>query len=232
MKSAKGLSTKLGVLVAFAGLIMACGGDDSTSRASSAADGATSPTSVTSVAALRCDLGLLFFEHVSLAANVTGSVLGGRNGEFTAAAGAFDLNSVDIAKMIGSVYGPQAEEAFLDGWRRHIGFFVDYTQGVAGNDQAKKDKAVADLRGYGLELGDLLYAVMALPKDDVVKLIWMHADGLTQMIDAQAKGDQVRAYELLRETSSQMQIASDAIAEATIQKFPDKFQDPPTVARQ
>ena len=41
--------------------------------------------------------------------------------------------------MIGSVYGPEAEDAFNTLWSAHNGFFVDYTTGVATDDQAKKD---------------------------------------------------------------------------------------------
>ena len=47
------------------------------------------------------------------AAAATGAGLGGRNKEFQAAAEALDMNSQDIAKAIGSVYGEAAGEAFL-----------------------------------------------------------------------------------------------------------------------
>jgi hypothetical protein len=46
-------------------------------------------------------------------------------------AAALDGNSVDIANAIGSVYGKDAGESFLPLWRKHIGFVVDYTVGVA-----------------------------------------------------------------------------------------------------
>ena len=74
---------------------------------------------------LRTGLNSLFREHVFLAAWATGAALAGRDGEFKAAAGALDGNSIDIAKAIGSVYGAGAEQAFLPLWRKHIGFVVD-----------------------------------------------------------------------------------------------------------
>jgi hypothetical protein len=64
----------------------------------------------------------LLHEHVFLAAAATDATLGRRNTEFQAAAGALDANSVDLSKAIGSVYGPDAEKAFLPLWRKHIGF--------------------------------------------------------------------------------------------------------------
>src|SRR5207245_6179244 len=100
------------------------------------------PTSATPAAGLRVGLNALLGEHVYLASAATNAALGGRQAEFEAAAAALDANSVDIAKAIGSVYGADAEKAFLPLWRRHIGFFVDYTVGVATKDKSKQGKAV------------------------------------------------------------------------------------------
>ena len=65
-----------------------------------------------------------------------------------------DGNSQDRA--IGSVYGADADNAFLPLWRRHIGFVVDYTVGAASRDKAKQDKAVADLVAYTDDFGAFL----------------------------------------------------------------------------
>ncbi len=70
----------------------------------------------------------------------TGSALGGRTAEFDAAATAVDGNSIDIAKAIGSVYGADAEKAFLPLWRKHIGFVVDYTTGLATKTKPSRTK--------------------------------------------------------------------------------------------
>ena len=92
--------------------------------------GMASPsTSTTGAATLRTGLNTLFAEHVVLASAATGAALDGRDAEFKAAAGALDANSVAIGQAIGSVYGKDAEAAFLPLWRRHIGFAVDYTTG-------------------------------------------------------------------------------------------------------
>src|SRR5207302_7602253 len=86
--------------------------------------------------------------HAYLAAAATGAALAGREAEFKAAAGALDANAVAISQAIGSVYGKDAEAAFLPLWRRHIGFVVDYTVGVASKDAAKQTRAVNDLVAY------------------------------------------------------------------------------------
>lgn len=175
-------------------------------------------------AGLRVTLNGLFSEHVYLAARATGAALGGRMPEFEAAAAALDANSVDLSKAMGLAYGPEAETAFLPLWRAHIGMVVDYTTGVAAKDQAKQDKAVADLVGYTDDFGAFLSGANEnLPKDAVAGLVKDHVLTLKDVIDAQASGDQMKVYESLRMAMGHMQMVADPLADATAKKFPDKF---------
>ncbi|HEU5082941.1 MAG TPA: hypothetical protein VFU14_06355, partial [Acidimicrobiales bacterium] len=48
-----------------------------------------------------------------------------------AAVETLDGNSVELSEVVGSVAGAENGEAFLELWRQHIGFFVDYTLGKA-----------------------------------------------------------------------------------------------------
>lgn len=175
-------------------------------------------------ATLRSDVNLALREHTYLAARATGAALGGRDAEFKAAADALDANSVDIAKAIGSAYGKPAEDAFLPLWRKHIGFFVDYTQGAAAKDQAKMDKAVADLTAYTQDFGAFLNSANGLPKDTVAMLVKDHVLGLKNVVDAQAAGNQAKVYGELRTAMAHMNMVGDPLAEATVKKFPEKFQ--------
>ena len=140
-----------GALAAVAVLATGCSGSTSGHAMSggraSGGNGAMASTSATRAAALRSGLNALLKEHVCLAAAATNAALGGRQAEFQAAAGALDANSVDVAKAIGSVYSVDAQNAFLPLWRRHIGFVVDYTVGVATGDRGKQDRAVGELIG-------------------------------------------------------------------------------------
>ncbi|MGE3594480.1 MAG: hypothetical protein AB7N70_02955 [Dehalococcoidia bacterium] len=172
---------------------------------------------------LRSQLNTIEREHVYLAARATGAALGGREAEFKAAADALDANSVDLSKMIGAAYGTDAERAFLPSWRKHIGFIVDYTEGLAAKDQAKQQKAVADLTSYSQDFGAFLNSANGLPKDAVAALVMDHILTLKTVIDAQAAGDQAKVYDSLRSAMGHMQMVADPLAEATVQKFPDKF---------
>ena len=167
-----------GAITAAAVIAAACGdngSDEQTSRttpapsavvgaAAASAAPATAATSMTKAADLRTTLNGLLSEHVALAASATAGALGGRQAQFDGAAAALDANSVELSKAVGSVYGAQAEQAFLPLWRKHIGFVVDYTQGVAAKDQAKQDKAVADLTQYSQDAGAFFAAAKKAPE--------------------------------------------------------------------
>ncbi len=182
------------------------------------------PTSATPAAGLRVGLNALLSEHVYLAAAATNAALGGRQPEFEAAAAALDANSVDVAKAIGSVYGPDAEKAFLPLWRRHIGMVVDYTVGVATNDRARQDSAVNDLVGYTQDFGAFLSGANPnLPKSAVADLVKHHVLTLKAVIDAQAAKDQGRAFTALRTGAGHMQMIADPLAGAIVKQFPDKI---------
>ena len=175
-------------------------------------------------ATLRTTLDLALREHVILAAMATGSALGGREAEFKAAAAALDANSVDIAKVIGSVYGPGAQDAFLPLWRRHIGFVVDYVGGVAAKDKAKQDKAVNDLVQYTQDFGAFLSSANPnLPKTVVADLVKSHVLTLKDVIDAQAARDWQKVYPALRAAAAHMQMIADPLADAIAKQFPAKF---------
>jgi LPXTG-motif cell wall-anchored protein len=178
----------------------------------------------TSAADLRVTLNSLLTEHTALAASATGAALGGREAQFKAAAAALDANSVDLSKAVGSVYGSAAEQAFLPLWRKHIGFFVDYTQAVAAKDQAKADKAVADLTQYTQDFGAFLNSANPnLPKDAVAGLVKTHVLTLKDVVDAQAAGDQTKAFSALRTAYAHMDMIAAPLAGAIAKQFPDKF---------
>ncbi len=181
------------------------------------------PTNATA-SDLRAMLTSLLGEHVQLAASATGAAIGGRQAQFEAVVGALDANSVDISKAIGSVYGADAESAFLLAWRSHIGFFVDYTVGVATKDKAKSDKAVQDLLGYADGFGIFLsQANPNLPKDAVAKLVTEHILTLKSVVDAQAAGDPVGAFNSTRAAYGHMDMMAVALAGGIAKQFPDKF---------
>ncbi len=173
---------------------------------------------------LRVALNSLLAEHIYLAGSATGAALAGRQAEFQAAAGALDGNSIALGKAIGSVYGADAETAFLGLWRKHIGMAVDYVTGIATKDKAKQDKAVTDLVGYSRDFAAFLNAANPnLPTEVVTGLVKTHVVTLKAVIDAQASGDLAAAYLKVREAAAHMGMIADPLAAAIAKQFPEKF---------
>lgn len=208
----------IAIAIASAFTFGSCGGDSSDD-----ADAAALPTSDTPAAELRSKLNTVLAEHAMLAASATGAALGGRTSEFEAAAAALDANSVELAGIVGTAYGANAQTLFLDGWRKHIGFFVDYTNGAAANDGAAKQQAVDNLRKYARDVAALFESANGLPAATVAGIVDEHVDTLTKVIDAQAAGDLTAAYTLLRQSVAHMRTLADPLAAATVAKFPDAF---------
>ena len=183
-----------------------------------------SPHAPTSAAELKAALNTMLQEHVYLAAAATNAALGARDAEFKAAAAALDANSVDLSKAIGSVYGNGAEQAFIGLWRKHIGFFVDYTVGTARKDERMQDKAVKDLLGYAEDFGAFLSSANPhLPKQAVAELVRTHVVTLKSVVDAQASGSPDAAFTALREAARHMGMIANPLAEAIAKQFPQKF---------
>ncbi len=181
-------------------------------------------------ATLRAGMTSLLREHVFLASSATGAAIAGRARQFDAAAAALNgpttSNTADIVAAVRSVYGDEVGRAFDGLWRSegHIPAVVAYTQGVATGDQAKADKAVADLLAYAKTFGTTMNSVNSnLPAPNVEDAIKGHANTLKAVIDAQKAGNATQTATTLREAAHHMSHTADVLAEATVKQFPEKF---------
>ncbi len=172
---------------------------------------------------LRVALNNLFEEHVNLASAATRAGFDGQP-QFAESAKALDANSVAISEAIGSVYGSDAQARFLEIWRSHIGFFVDYTVAAKKGDKAGMDKAVQNLNGYVEAISDFLSkANPNLPKEAVKSNVSEHVLQLKGIVDAYGAGDYAKSYSMQREAAKHMGMVGDIISGAIIKQFPDKF---------
>lgn len=215
---------KTGVLAAVVALALlgaACGGS-----ASDVSDGSeTQNTAATDVGAteLRSGLTSLLQEHVYLAGIATGQALAGNDDGFAAAADTLDTNSVALSQAIGSVYGDEAETAFLELWRKHIDFFVAYTQAAASGDEDGKAQARADLDDYRTDFGAFLASANPnLTTEAVAEALIPHVESLSAAIDAQAAGD-TAAFDALQEAAAHMPGTAKVLSDAIVAQFPERF---------
>ena len=172
---------------------------------------------------LRVALNLLLDAHVHLTSYATGGALGANNAGFEQAAATLDKNTVGLGNAIGSVYGDAAKTTFLELWRKHIGFFVNLTKGVAAKDQAMQDKAKADLDGYRKDFDAFITGANPnLPKGAVADLLVAHVTGIsTFIVDQSTKAD--KSFDDIETAANHSQKISDPLAEAIVKQYPDKF---------
>jgi hypothetical protein len=169
--------------------------DDSMAPGTTAMSTSMDGTTDDGASTLRAGLTSLLQEHVYLAGiTVETAVDAGGNMDdpsVQAAAAALDENTVALSEAVGSVAGPENEAAFLELWRNHIGFFVDYTLGRATGDQAKVDAALEDLAGYEQAAGAFFEEVTGgtIASADLVQGLDGHIATLTAAIDAVVAGE-------------------------------------------
>jgi hypothetical protein len=191
MKS-RALPLKVGVAAtAIALSAAACGGSSSGGDAAAGSThnpmtSAADDTTATQASALRAGLDTLFRQHVDLTGfTVQTAVISGIDSSQTAAAlKTLDANSVALADAVGSVYGDDARDAFLKMWRDHIGFFVDYTKGLATDDSKLVSQAEAQLAGYKQDFSDFLSSATDLPADALATELQGHIQTLEAAIKA------------------------------------------------
>lgn len=105
---------------------------------------------------------------------------------FAAAAEVVDGNAVELADAVGELAGEENRDPFLELWRDHIGYFVDYAGAVAMGDDAAAQTALADLDQYRYDAGDFFEEISAgeLPADAIADGLGMHVRSLGGAIDS------------------------------------------------
>ncbi|WP_188111098.1 hypothetical protein [Nocardioides antri] len=175
---------------------------------------------VTPAAELRAGLTDLLVQHVYLAGIALKTAVDeGGNLEapsVKAAVATLDKNSVALSEAVGSVY-PDAEAPFLESWRQHIGFFVNYTLGKATGDKAMVTKAENDLDGYRTSFGQIINSVVPeLPADAVAEELKPHVNTVFDAIDSLVAGDG-KVFAKLAIAASHMPHTAETLAGGIVQ---------------
>ena len=173
----------------------------------------------------RTALNQFLQEHLFLASFATDAAIGGREDEFAAAGAALNTNGTDLGAALGGIFGAEAEDEWNRIWSAHNGFFVDYTTGVATDDQAMKDQAFEDLTTvYVPEFSAFLAGATGLPEDALADLITEHVLTTAAIVDAQGAGDASAAADADRSAAQHMRMLGDPLAEAIVAAQPESFQ--------
>lgn len=193
---------------------------------SAAAHDHVKPTVSNSAVDLRATLDQLLSEHVYLAVETMRKGVDGSK-DFEQSSAALQGNTDDLSAAIASVYGDEAGAKFKDMWSAHIGFFVDYVKGTAGNDEAAKKAALDELAQYKEDFSNFLSTATEkrLEADALAEGLQMHVEQLVGAFNAYVAGDYEKAYEYEREAIHHMYMVSKGLSNAIVMQFPDKFEN-------
>src|SRR5579859_6268037 len=181
----------------------------------------------TAAARLYAGLDQLLVEHVDLTANVvqTAVTTSPSSANTKMALAALDQNTRGLGAAIGSVYGSAAQQQFLKLWRAHIGFFVNYTLGVATHKQAMVATAKKDLAGYISQFSTFVAGATKLPKAAVAADLQGHVSTLETAINAIVAGSTSEGSALLM-AENHMAGTGAVLAQGIVVSLPSKFMSP------
>lgn len=213
----------IALVTAVVGLAIGLGLAKATEKKADMAGTSSANSTATKAADLRVLLNGLEREHVDLASQATRNGFDGSS-DFDASAKALDANSVAISQAVGSIYGDTAAAKFLQIWRSHIGFFVDYTVAAKKGDTAGMAKAVQDLGGYEDAISDFFSSANPnLPRDAVHQLIATHVGLLKDAVDKYGAKDYPGSYAAEHNANVQIGTIADTISGAIVKQNPSKF---------
>ena len=182
------------------------------------------PTTMTPAADLRVTLNSLLREHVNLGMIALYNVID--NDDATAASvEALDENTNELAAVVGSVYGKDAQEGFDTIWTDHIGFFANYATGLRTNDEDLRDDAEEDLEQYQQDIATFFNSALPeIKKSTVIAGSGEHKDLLIEAMDEYHAGDYEGAYEAQRKADKQIAGIANLLSENIVKQNPDLFR--------
>lgn len=186
-------------------------------------NGKVVPTTDTKAADLRVQLNALLREHVNLGLLALYNVIDNDDAT-TASVEALDNNTNELAAVIGSVYGNDAQAAFDKIWTTHIGFFASYATGLRTNDKAMRDEAEANLKGYQSDIANLFKSVLpAIDTSTVIAGAGEHKDLLIEAMNEYHAGNFKATFAAQRKADKQIAGIANLLSGEIVKQNPSLF---------
>ena len=177
-------------------------------------------------AKLRAALTGLLIQHVAATGFVVQTALAAKgnmkNPEVKGAVSALADNTNQLGAAIGSVYGSAAQQQFLKLWRAHIGYFVDYTLGLATHNHAMVATAKKNLAGYITQFSAFVAGATKLPSSAVAADLQGHVTTLEATIRAMVSASSDASAKLLM-AENHMAGTGAVLAQGIASSQPAKF---------
>ncbi|UOR13457.1 copper amine oxidase [Halobacillus amylolyticus] len=183
---------------------------------------------VTNAANLRSDLNFLLSEHFALAQQAMQNGIDG-DPEFKANVSVLTQNTEELSQAIASVYGEESGQQFKAFWSEHIGYFVDYVNATANNDEAAKEEALNNLDDYRKNFSEFMATATegGVPADGLAAALQTHVNQLIGAFDSYVAEDYTETWNTAREGYAHMYGAAKLFSSAIVTQFPEKFAGMP-----
>ncbi|MCM3175567.1 copper amine oxidase N-terminal domain-containing protein [Paenibacillus sp. MER 99-2] len=183
----------------------------------------------TKAADLRSALNHLASEHFALSALQMQEEYDGRTAASNALVTAEAGNTADFKAAIASIYGNDGANAFEKIWvTNHVNAQSDYVKAVKNNDATARAAVQKRIDGFTTEFASFLDSATAgnLPKAAAQQALTTHEDQVQKVLDQYAAGNYDASYTTNREGFKVMFGVGQALGNAIVTQFNDKFQEP------
>ncbi|OMF28812.1 copper amine oxidase N-terminal domain-containing protein [Paenibacillus sp. FSL H8-0259] len=143
------------------------------------------------------------------------------------------MNTADFKAAIASIYGAEGAAAFEQIWvTNHVNAQADFVSAVKNKDAAAKAAVEARIAGFATEFAAFLDSATAgnLPKAAGQAALTTHENQVQQVLTQYAAGDYTASYQTNREGYKTMFSVGQALGNAIVTQFNDKFQEAVTPA--
>jgi hypothetical protein len=185
----------------------------------------------TPAADLRSALNHLASEHFALSALQMQEQYDGRTAASNALVTAEAGNTADFKAAIASIYGNDGANAFEKIWvTNHVNAQSDYVTAVKNNDAMARAAVEKRIDGFTTEFATFLDSATAgnLPKAAGQQALTTHEKQVQQVLDQYATANYEGSYTTNREGFKVMFGVGQALGNAIVTQFNDKFQEQPT----
>ncbi|SEP17326.1 copper amine oxidase N-terminal domain-containing protein [Paenibacillus sp. OK076] len=185
----------------------------------------------TPAANLRSALNHLASEHFALSALQMQEQYDGRTAASNALVTAEAGNTADFKAAISSIYGNDGANAFEKIWvTNHVNAQSDYVTAVKNNDATARAAVEKRIDGFTTEFATFLDSATAgnLPKAAGQQALTTHEKQVQQVLDQYAAANYEGSYTTNREGFKVMFGVGQALGNAIVTQFNDKFQEQPT----
>lgn len=146
--------------------------------------------------------------------------------DFRAVGRALNANTADLGGAVGTLYGEQAGQQFLDLWAQHVEALVSYASATEQERAAARQASRAQLEAFAPELARFLAGAteQRLPVIDLAAAVTEHDEHLLAQADAYAADDHAEAQRLSAIGYAHMfglaQTLATAIGDAVASRLP------------